>query len=443
MQNDKKEIKKIYYNKKMETMSLDEMAVIQGERLVKLVEHAYTGLKFYRAKMDAIGLLPGDIKGIEDLTKLPFTYKQDLRDAYPYDAFAVPMGQVRRIHASSGTTGQSTVVGYTKNDLHDWAESIARSLASCGVDHDDILHISYGYGMFTGGLGLHDGGTMLGCSVIPVSSGNTKRQLQIMHDFKSTVLACTPSYALYLGDELAEMGCTPDDIYLKAGFFGAEPWTENMRLQIEARLGLHAYNIYGLSEVAGPGVANECWVRQGMHVQHDYYYPEIINPQTGEVLPDNEYGELVFTCLTKEAIPLIRYRTRDLTCIERSKCTCGRTSPRLQRITGRSDDMLIVRGVNVFPSQIESVLLQYNEVLPHYMIYLDRKDNLDTIEVQVEMSAELFSDTVKNISAVEKRMKKDFSSALLITPEVKLVEPKSIPRSEGKAVRVIDRRKMD
>ena len=431
-----------YYNEKIETMAPAEMKKLQGERLCALVKRAYDHVPYYRAKMERAGLTPADIRGMDDLYKLPFTTKQDLRDAYPYKGFAVPMSEVKRIHASSGTTGTATVVGYTAEDLDNWAESVARALVSVGASKEDIVHVSYGYGLFTGGLGLHDGADKLGCAVIPVSSGNTKRQLQILRDFRSTVIACTPSYALYLGDELAEAGIDPSELSLKYGIFGAEPWTDEMRDEIEQRLGLRAHNIYGLSEVAGPGVACECAERTGMHIQHDFYYPEIVDPETLENLPDGEYGELCFTCLNKQALPLIRYRTRDITKLTHETCACGRTTPRMERVTGRTDDMLIIRGVNVFPSQIEAVLLRVGGVLPHYMIYVDRKGELDTIEIKLEMTPELFSDSVKSIEALENRIKKELNSELLISCKVTLVEPKTLPRSEGKAVRVTDLRKL-
>lgn len=433
-------MKQYYYNEKMETMSPEERRVIQGERLVNLVNRAYNHVAYYRKKMDDIGLLPGDIQGMDDLYKLPFTTKQDLRDCYPYQGLAVPMSDIVRIHASSGTTGQATVVAYTQKDLDDWNESIARCMASCGVSKEDIVHIAYGYGLFTGGIGLHTGATTLGCAVVPASSGNTQRQIQLLKDFQPTVLACTPSYALYLGDELEEMGISTDDLALKCGFFGAEPWSEQMRAEIEKRLGIKAYDIYGLSEVAGPGVANDCYARQGMHVQSDFYYPEVVDTETLDPLGDNEWGELVFTCLTKEALPLIRYRTRDLTRITNEPCACGRTTPRMQRVTGRSDDMLIIRGVNVFPSQIEKVLLAASGIMPHYMIYVDRKDELDSMEIHIEMAPEMFSDSVKTIETMQNRIKRELSTNLLIKCDVKLVEPKSIQRSEGKAKRVIDKR---
>ena len=379
----------MYYNKEIETMAPEQMRELQGERLVALVRRAYDNVPFYRAKMEKAGLTPADIRGMEDLPKLPFTTKQDLRDAYPYKAFATPMSEVKRIHASSGTTGTATVVGYTAEDLDNWAESVARALVSVGASAEDIVHVSYGYGLFTGGLGLHDGADKLGCAVIPVSSGNTKRQLQILRDFRPSVIACTPSYALYLGDELMEAGIDPSELNLKYGIFGAEPWTDEMREEIEKRLGLKAYNIYGLSEVAGPGVACECTARGGMHIQHDFYYPEIVDPETLLPLPDGEYGELCFTCLNKHAVPLIRYRTRDITTLTHEVCACGRTTPRMGRVSGRTDDMLIIRGVNIFPSQIEAVLLRVGGVLPHYMIYVDRKGELDTIEIKLEMTPEL------------------------------------------------------
>ena len=392
--------------------------------------------------MDEIGLKPEDIRSIKDLNKLPFTYKQDLRDNYPYGLFACDMKDVVRIHASSGTTGKQTVVGYTKNDIDMWAECAARALVAAGADENDIVHVSYGYGLFTGGLGLHDGATKLGAAVIPASTGNTRRQLQMFKDFGSTVLCCTPSYAMYLGDSLAEYGMTKDDIKLKAGVFGAEPWTPAMRDQIQEKLGIVAHDIYGLSEIAGPGVAFDCECQNGLHINEDHFIPEIINPETGEVLPYGEQGELVFTCISKEALPLIRYRTRDISSLTIEKCSCGRTFVRMSKVTGRSDDMLIIRGVNVFPSQVESVLLTIKEVAPYYQLVVDRKNNLDTLEVLVEMNEQIFSDSVKAIEAVEAEIRKKLDSVLGISAKVTLVEPFSIERSEGKAKRVIDKREL-
>lgn len=426
----------------MECMSVDERKTLQSERLVKLVERVYNHVAPYRKKMDAIGLKPGDIKGLEDLGKLPFTVKQDLRDNYPYGLFAVPMREISRIHASSGTTGKQTVVGYTKNDVHMWADCMARSLVGAGASPDSIVHVAYGYGLFTGGLGAHYGVEELGASVIPVSSGNTARQITILQDFMPDVLMCTPSYAMYLAEELKASGKTPDDIYLKAGIFGAEPWSEQMRRDIEQGLGIKALDIYGLSEIMGPAVSCECLEQQGMHVQEDNFLIEILDPKTCQPVKDGEQGEVVITTLTKEGLPLIRYRTRDLSRLITEQCACGRTTVRMQRITGRTDDMLIIRGVNVFPSQIESVLLEMNATTPNYMIIVDRKDNHDTMEVQVEMNDALFSDQVKDLESIENGIKARLNSVLGISVKLKLVEPKTLPRSEGKAKRVIDKRKL-
>ena len=431
-----------YFSKEIETASRETLENIQSERLVKTVKRVYDNVSAYRKRMDEIGLKPEDIRSIKDLNKLPFTYKQDLRDNYPYGLFACDMKDVVRIHASSGTTGKQTVVGYTKNDIDMWAECAARALVAAGADENDIVHVSYGYGLFTGGLGLHDGATKLGAAVIPASTGNTRRQLQMFKDFGSTVLCCTPSYAMYLGDSLAEYGMTKDDIKLKAGVFGAEPWTPGMRDQIQEKLGIVAHDIYGLSEIAGPGVAFDCECQNGLHINEDHFIPEIINPETGEVLPYGEQGELVFTCISKEALPLIRYRTRDISSLTIEKCSCGRTFVRMSKVTGRSDDMLIIRGVNVFPSQVESVLLTIKEVAPYYQLVVDRKNNLDTLEVLVEMNEQIFSDSVKAIEAVEAEIRKKLDSVLGISAKVTLVEPFSIERSEGKAKRVIDKREL-
>lgn len=431
-----------YFSKEIETASRETLESIQSERLVKTVKRVYDNVPAYRKRMDEIGLKPEDIRSIKDLSKLPFTYKQDLRDNYPYGLFACDMKDVVRIHASSGTTGKQTVVGYTKNDIDMWAECAARALVAAGADENDIVHVSYGYGLFTGGLGLHDGATKLGAAVIPASTGNTRRQLQMFKDFGSTVLCCTPSYAMYLGDSLAEYGMTKDDIKLKAGVFGAEPWTPAMRDQIQEKLGIVAHDIYGLSEIAGPGVAFDCECQNGLHINEDHFIPEIINPETGEVLPYGEQGELVFTCISKEALPLIRYRTRDISSLTIEKCSCGRTFVRMSKVTGRSDDMLIIRGVNVFPSQVESVLLTIKEVAPYYQLVVDRKNNLDTLEVLVEMNEQIFSDSVKAIEAVEAEIRKKLDSVLGISAKVTLVEPFSIERSEGKAKRVIDKREL-
>ena len=431
-----------YWNPEIECMSREDMRALQSERLIDVVTRVYENVPHYRRKMDAVGLKPSDIRSIEDLCKLPFTTKQDLRDTYPYGMFAVPMDEVNRIHASSGTTGKQTVVGYTANDLEVWDDVVARAITSVGGGKKDFFHVSYGYGLFTGGLGLHGGATKVGASVIPVSTGNTKRQVQILKDFGSTMISCTPSYALYIAETMEEMGVTPDDIYLKAGFFGAEPWTEEMRREIERRLGLKAYDIYGLSEIMGPGVACECSEQAGMHVAEDHFIPEIIDPDTGEVLPDGEEGELVFTCVTKEALPLIRYRTRDIAKLNVEPCTCGRTTVRMCKPRGRSDDMLIIRGVNVFPSQVESVLLELGFAAPHYQLIVDRVDNHDTLEILVEMDSSFFSDTVAGIENKERQIRNMLDSTLQIAASVKLVEPKSLGRTEGKSVHVIDKRKL-
>lgn len=432
-----------YFNEKLETMSRDEMLALQSRRLVDTVRRVYDHVAPYRAKMDAIGLKPEDIRSVDDLSKLPFTTKQDLRDNYPYGMFAVPQSEVAEIHASSGTTGKQTVVGYTAKDLQTWGEIAARAIVAAGGSKEDYLHISYGYGLFTGGLGLHYGGQKMGASVIPVSTGNTKRQIQIMQDFGSTILACTPSYALYLGETIEEMGLQ-GRLHLKSGIFGAEPWTEEMRREIERRLGLKAHDIYGLSEIMGPGVAFECDEQSGMHVSEDHFIVEIIDPDTGEVLPEGSEGELVFTCVTKEALPLIRYRTRDISSLSRKPCSCGRTLVKMSKPRGRSDDMLIIRGVNVFPSQVEAALLQLAGAgtAPYYQLIVDRVNNLDTLEVQVEMDSNFFSDTVRGIEEQERKIAKQLDYVLGISAKVTLVEPKSLARSEGKAVRVIDKRKL-
>lgn len=429
-----------FWNEKMETMSREEMKKLQSQRLVDMVKRVYENVPHYRAKMTEKGLEPGDIQSVEDLSKLPFTVKNDLRDTYPYGLFALPMGEITRIHASSGTTGKQTVVGYTQNDIDMWAECVARSLVSIGFSKQDILQVAYGYGLFTGGLGLHYGGEKLGAAVIPISSGNTKRQLQNMVDFGSTGICCTPSYALFLAEELLANGITPDKTKLKAGVFGAEPWSEAMRNEIQDKLGIIACDIYGLSEIMGPGVSCECSFRNGMHIQEDHFIAEIIDPVTEEVLPYGEEGEIVFTTITKEGLPLIRYRTRDLTHLEDTVCQCGRTTVRMARVTGRTDDMLIIRGVNVFPSQIETVLLNLGETAPHYMIYIDRINGLDVMEVKVEMNDTMFHDEIRKIEDLEHRIVCELQSLLGISAKVRLVEPKSLPRSEGKAKRVIDNR---
>lgn len=431
-----------YWNKTYECMSRSEMTEVQTKRLIKTVNRVYSNVPFYRDKMQKTGIEPGDITSLEDLKKLPFTNKDDLRDTYPFGMFAAPMSDIVRIHASSGTTGKQTVVGYTRKDLKSWAEVIARSLCSAGASKKSIVQVAYGYGLFTGGLGLHYGAERIGASVIPISGGNTKRQLQIMKDYGTTVLACTPSYALNMAEEMAETGINRDELKLKVGIFGAEPWSNNMRKEIEERLGITAMDIYGLSEIMGPGVSIDCPYKCGLHVQEDHFLPEIINPETEEVMPEGSNGELVFTTITKEGLPLIRYRTHDISSLNYGKCECGRTLVRMSKVTGRSDDMLIIRGVNVFPSQIESVLLETGETSPHYLLVVDRVDNLDSLEILVEMTPNMFSDKVKKIEELEAKVRKEVVSTLGINAKVKLVEPKTIERSEGKAKRVIDKRKI-
>jgi len=426
----------------MECMDRGTLQEIQLKRLVETVKRIYTSVPYYRKKMQELGLIPEDIKDLSDLQKLPFTTKQDLRDNYPYGLFAVPLSEIVRIHASSGTTGKPTVVGYTKHDIGIWSEVMARTLVAAGADKHSFVQIAYGYGLFTGGLGVHYGAERIGASVIPISSGNTKRQIQLMVDFGTTLLACTPSYALYLAETMEEMGIDKSQLKLKSGVFGAEPWSENMRKEIESKLNIKAYDIYGLSEIIGPGVAFECEYQCGMHINEDHFLPEIINPETGEVLDEGEYGELVFTTITKEGLPLIRYRTRDITALHYDRCKCGRTLVRMEKVIGRTDDMIIIRGVNVFPSQIESVLLEMGEVEPHYQLIVDRVNNLDVLEVLVEVSERMFSDEVKKLEQLEKKITKAIEDTLGISVKVRLVEPKTIERSEGKARRVIDKRKI-
>ena len=431
-----------YFNEAMETAPRDQLYHLQSYNLSRTVYHVYKNMPMYRERMDAVGVKPEDIHSIDDLHKLPFTYKQDLRDGYPYGMFCVEPKNLMRIHASSGTTGKQTVVGYTKGDIDLWAECAARALVAAGADKDDFVHIAYGYGLFTGGLGIHDGAQKMGATVIPASSGNTARQVTMLQDFGSSILCCTPSYALFIADTLKEQGITLDKIHLKAGLFGAEPWTEQMRAEIEERLGIKAYDIYGLSEISGPGVAYDCECQNGMHINEDNFIIEIIDPDTGEVLPEGEQGEVVFTCITKEALPLIRYRTHDISSITREKCGCGRTFVRMQKPCGRSDDMLIIRGVNVFPSQIESVLLSCGNVDPHYMIYVDRKNNVDTLEIQVEVGTSNFSDHVKGMEEMAAKINAGMQSTLGLSSKITFVEPGTIPRSEGKAKRVVDNRKL-
>lgn len=431
-----------YWDEHMECMDRSTLQEIQLKRLVETVKRVYTSVPYYRKKMQERGIIPEDIKSLDDLKKLPFTTKQDLRDNYPYGLFAVPLSEIVRIHASSGTTGKPTVVGYTKHDIGIWSEVMARTLVAAGADKHSFVQIAYGYGLFTGGLGVHYGAERIGASVIPISSGNTRRQIQIMVDFGTTVLACTPSYALYLAETMEEMGIDKSQLKLKSGVFGAEPWSENMRKEIESKLNIKAYDIYGLSEIIGPGVSFECEYQCGMHINEDHFLPEIINPETGEVLGEGEYGELVFTTITKEGLPLIRYRTRDITALHYDRCKCGRTLVRMEKVIGRTDDMIIIRGVNVFPSQIESVLLEMGEVEPHYQLIVDRVNNLDVLEVLVEVSERMFSDEVKKLEQLEKKITKAIEETLGISVKVRLVEPKTIERSEGKAKRVIDKRKI-
>ncbi|MCR5764280.1 MAG: phenylacetate--CoA ligase [Treponema sp.] len=430
-----------YFQKEKECMPLDELRELQGKRLAENFKHVYENVEYYRKRCQEAGVTPDDIKGLEDLDKIPFTCKDDLRQTYPYGLFAVPQSQVVRIHASSGTTGKQIVVGYTKEDLDIWDECTARQLVAIGADENDIVQVAYGYGLFTGGFGVHGGATKLGAQVIPISSGNTKRQITFMQDLKSTVLACTPSYAAYLGETLKDMGLTPKDICLKAGIFGAEPWTEEMRRDIEKSLGIKAYDIYGLTEVMGPGVAYECSEQKGMHVNEDHFIVETIDPETGKRLPDGEKGELVFTAITKKAFPLMRFRTKDIGVLNRGQCACGRTFVRMSKPMGRTDDMLIIRGVNVFPSQIEGVLLQ-NGYPPNYQIIVGRENNTDTFEIKVEMVPEKFSDVIAEINKQERDLSNALLTVLQIKAKVTLVAPKSIERSEGKAKRIIDTRKL-
>lgn len=428
------------WNKEIECMSREKMRDLQSKRLRELVQRVYEKVSFYRKKMDDVGVKPTDIKSIDDIVKLPFTCKQDLRDNYPFGLFAVPMKEIVRVHASSGTTGKPTTVGYTRNDLNTWKEAVARCFTMSGIGTDDVMQIAYGYGLFTGGLGVHYGAEEVGASVIPISGGNTRRQLQLMTDYGTTTLACTPSYALHLADAMIEHGCSLEKIKLKKGVFGAEPWTENMRRELEKKWGIQAFDIYGLSEIMGPGVSNDCKFHNGLHVNEDLFFPEIVDSITKEPLPEGKEGELVFTTLTKEGIPLIRYNTRDLSSLCFDKCECGRTLVRMKKITGRSDDMLIIRGVNLFPSQIEHVLLELNETSAHYMLYVDRQNNLDTLELQVEMDESRLTDTIKDLQNLSKRIQHALNSAIGLSVKVTLVEPKTIARSEGKAVRVVDRR---
>ena len=430
-----------YYQKEIETMEVAEIKKLQSEKLVKQVKHVYENVPYYKNLMDEKGVKPEDIKSIDDISKLPFLTKADLRDAYPYGLLAKPLEDCVRIQSTSGTTGRRVVAFYTQNDIDLWEDCCARAIVAAGGTKKDVCQVAYGYGLFTGGPGLNGGSHKVGCLTLPMSSGNTERQIQFMQDLSATILCCTPSYAAYIGETLKEQGKGPDDISLKAGIFGAEPWTEEMRRGIEQTLGIKAYDIYGLTETTGPGVSFECSEQTGMHINEDHFYAEIIDPDTGEVLPEGSKGELVFTSLDKEAFPLLRYRTRDICVLSRKKCSCGRTLIKMAKPMGRTDDMLIIRGVNVFPSQIEAVLLKEGYE-PNYQIIVDRVNNTDTFEVNVEMTSEKFTDKVGEIIAMEKSLAGAMKIMLGINPTVHLVAPKSIARSEGKAVRVIDKRKL-
>lgn len=430
-----------YYQEQIETMPLEQLKALQSEKIRKQIKHVYENVPYYRNLMDEKGVKPEDINGIEDIHKLPFTTKSDLRETYPYGMLAKPLSECVRIQSTSGTTGKRVIAYYTQNDIELWEECCARAIVAAGGTKEDVCHVSYGYGLFTGGPGLNGGSHKVGCLTLPMSSGNTDRQIQFMLDMKSTILCCTPSYAAYLAEALKEAGYKPEDNHLKAGIFGAEPWTEEMRRDIEKNLGIKAYDIYGLTEISGPGVSFECSEQTGLHINEDHFYAEIIDPDTGEVLPEGESGELVFTCLDKEAFPVMRYRTRDICVLSRKKCSCGRTHIKMLKPSGRSDDMLIIRGVNVFPSQIETVLIKEG-YSPNYQIIVDRVNNTDTIDVNVEISSEKFDDTVKALTQMEKKLESALRDMLGIGPKVHLVNPKTIARSEGKAVRVVDKRKL-
>lgn len=431
-----------YRDEKIERMSQDKMKKLQDRRLVAQIKHVWDNVPYYKNLMIEKGVTPADIKSTDDLHKLPFLTKADLRNAYPYGLLAKPLSDCVRIQSTSGTTGKRVVAFYTQNDIDLWEECCARAIVAAGGTKEDVCQVCYGYGLFTGGPGLNGGSHKVGCLTLPMSSGNTERQIQFMRDLNSTILCCTPSYAAYIGETLRDMGMGPDDINLKAGIFGAEPWTEEMRQEIQKLLGIKAYDIYGLTETSGPGVAFECSAQCGMHINEDNFIPEIIDPDTGEVLPEGEKGELVFTSITKEAFPLIRYRTRDITVLSREKCACGRTLIKMAKPMGRSDDMLIIKGVNVFPSQIESVLLKMGNATPNYQIVVDRVNNSDTFEIKVELSDSMFTETVDTVEKLERKLLTDIHSILGIKAKITLVAPKSLPRSEGKAVRVIDKRKL-
>ncbi len=430
------------WNSSKECMSRDEMLTLQGKRLHKTVHNLYHNVPFYRNKLQQMDITPDDIRTVEDIVKLPFTTKDDLRDNYPYGLFGVPMSEIIRIHASSGTTGLPTVVGYTRKDISVWSELMARCLTAYGTSSKDIFSVAYGYGLFTGGLGAHYGVEAMGGTVIPTSTGNTQKHLQLLRDFGATAIAATPSYILYLADAIESQGLSKSDFKLKTGILGAEPWTEGMRKEIEERMGINAFNIYGLSEIMGPGVSHECSFKCGSHIAEDHFLPEIIDPETLQPLPYGEQGELVFTTITKEGIPLLRYRTKDLCTLTAEPCECGRTNVRMSRIVGRSDDMLIIKGVNVFPSQIEAVVTEIEELEPHYMIIIDRVNNQDTFEIQVEVRPSFISDNMSTMLAIKKKVSSRLHSMLGLNPDIKLVEPKTLQRFEGKAKRVIDNRKL-
>ncbi len=434
------EIETYIWDTKAECMSRDELRAVQSERLRNCVRRMYENVPYYRAKMEDAGVMPEDIRDVDDLPKLPFTDKYDFRDNYPFGTLAVPREDIVRFHSSSGTTGRMKVVGYTRNDIHLWTDCLCRSMARSGVMKGDLVHIAYGYGLFTGGLGPHYACDVLGATAIPVSGGNTPRQIQILREWKPNVIMCTPSYMLHLADKMDEMGVRRDELNLKCGIFGAEPWTLKMRDQIEEKLGLRAFDIYGLSEILGPGVGCACDKSDLIHLEADHFIPEIVDPETGKPLPEGEIGELVFSSVTKEGTPLLRYNTHDLTRIYYGKCECGRTTPRMEKVTGRADDMLIIRGVNVFPTQIEAVMLTYSQVEPHYIIVIDRVDNLDRMTVKVEMSSAFFSDSVKDIENIERKLAGDIASITGVHARIVLCEPRSLPRSEGKMKRVYDER---
>ncbi len=431
------------WNQEMECMPVEERKALQFYRLRNAVRRAYEHIPCYKKKFDEIGLRPEHIQSLKDISKIPFTTKDDLRENYPFGMFAVPMEQIVRVHSSSGTTGKPVVVGYTREDIDTWAELMARTICCAGGTSDDIIQVAYGYGLFTGGLGAHYGAEKVGATVIPISGGNTKRQVMIMQDFQTTILACTPSYSLFIAEVMEEMGIDPKSLRLKAGIFGAEPWSTQMRNEIEKRLNIMAIDIYGLSEIIGPGVSSECEVQNHLHIFDDHFYPEIIDPDTGETLPEGEKGELVFTCLTKEAFPVLRFRTRDITQLHYGACPCGRTHPRMERVTGRTDDMLIIRGVNVFPSQIEEILFNIQGVEPHYQIIIDKRGVLDEMTVQVEVAEKIFSDEVKQLEEIQDRIAQEIETTLGLGAKIQLVEPKTIERSMGKAKRVLDHRKLN